>query len=695
MGLDNGAFRSNTQLVDGWLFRFLNQNDTADAPAAGFWYDGSLAAPVTDYGGWAYHVESPRFGSGGARGDGTTDDSTNLAAVISAVPAGSVVLLRSGATYRITSTWTISKALTLIGYGATLQLDSNTAIPALQVTASNVNVLGVTVTGPAQSTLLEGQDGIFIEGAVGAYLSDVRLIDCKVSTFRDAGIVLRFAEDFEVRGCRVRDCYYTGIQALMVRFGTIAGNIVEDIDADGVVGTNAYGISVDKNNGSEAALPNSHHVVVSGNIIDTVPTWTGIDTHGGWDMVFSDNVLLNCRSGIKVQYYNATAGSEKSATRCVVRGNVVYVDPAVIPLTSVQYGILVAGDSASATRGYGNVVADNTVDGYSDSNDTLTANPGSIDCEYQDFLSVTGNIVQNSGRIALRFLSCTNMTVANNSVGTVSGTTAVAASGTITFASNPADGDTITINGRVYTFRDAPSGDFEIQRDGSTLATTLASATTKLNAATDGRVQLATYSNNATILTITHDSIGRNANGLFTIAASAATASAASLANGAAGSAGLHIERLSGASTGQVVGNTFSTGAYIACQMTDDNTGVTFADNVQLGTGPLYDLRGSSAIANSGATLIRGMRDVRASRDPASINAAASETFYIPAPGCNAGCYVSVGADRNLGGLVLSAVGGSDYVTVELFNPSAGAVNLGATNFFARIDQNNATATAV
>lgn len=108
----------------------------------------------------------------------------------------------------------------------------------------------------------------------------------------------------------------------------------------------------------------------------------------------------------------------------------------------------------------------------------------------------------------------------------------VAAEGYIDFAVNPTDGDTITINGVVFTFvDDTPSaGEIEIQ---TTVIQTVDAAVTALNASSDDDINDATYSRPTSTqrLKILHDVTGASGNS-FTLAASAATISGNTLTGG-------------------------------------------------------------------------------------------------------------------------------------------------------------------
>ncbi len=112
-------------------------------------------------------------------------------------------------------------------------------------------------------------------------------------------------------------------------------------------------------------------------------------------------------------------------------------------------------------------------------------------------------------------------------------TSQVAATGTLTFASNPAAGQTITINGTVFTFHADASAGTNIEIKGTAILT-VAEIAAVLNASADADVDDATYSQTPgqPVLVITHDTVGTGGNA-FTLAASHARVSAPTLRGGA------------------------------------------------------------------------------------------------------------------------------------------------------------------
>ncbi len=111
--------------------------------------------------------------------------------------------------------------------------------------------------------------------------------------------------------------------------------------------------------------------------------------------------------------------------------------------------------------------------------------------------------------------------------------TSVSASGSISFAANPADGTTIVINGVTFTFEDTPALATDIQR-GVSLTETMANIAETLNASSNTSVNIATYSVVTSTLNVDFDLAGTSGNSfLLGAGTSGATPSGANLTGGA------------------------------------------------------------------------------------------------------------------------------------------------------------------
>jgi hypothetical protein len=153
----------------------------------------------------------------------------------------------------------------------------------------------------------------------------------------------------------------------------------------------------------------------------------------------------------------------------------------------------------------------------------------------------------------LNFTGCTNLNAVASTItaalpsgvvctwnGTnfviTSGTTGIGtnASGTVTFASNPSSGDTLTLNTQALTFETTVSGANQILL-GSTATATAANLQAFLMASTNALFTVASYSTSANVLSVTYNTVGTtgNAYALATSNSSAMTLSHATLQNGA------------------------------------------------------------------------------------------------------------------------------------------------------------------
>ncbi len=623
----------------------------------------------------------------------------NATALSTATTAATSVDIMDG-TYTVQGNANITTPTILTGYGATLNFTINAANQGIKITSSDVSVFGLTLNGPQFAAFNQTQNAILAQGtdndpSAPTFINNIHIEDVKMTGWGSNAIEFLFVEYFNINHNRVLDCYKYGFLILSSRFGDIDHNKIKGVIADGVVGTNAYGITLTKNGGTEVRFPVSHHIGVDHNTLDDMRTWKALDTHGGRDLVFSNNIVTNARTGIGlVSFPDASggAGNGRAPIRVTVIGNTISRGT-LVSVSDVQAGISMSGEGTATLdiRSTGGIIVANTIDGYG--SDSISGK-GAIQIQYTGNTVVIGNPISNSGRQAIMIFSSQNMNVSNNSIKTISGAASVAPVGTITFGGNPSDADTITINNAVWTYKTTPAATRDILIGGN-LSDTLDTTSTDLEASVDGRVSTATYTNSATVLTVTSDTIGRSLN-TFTLAAS--VAAAVNLTGGAIGSSGLDIQKLSGPSgalaesSGIIADNTFDIGAFTGIQFEDDNIKVRLHNNIHLGTGPLYDMKGSGARPQSGSGNIVGLFSGVFTSDIPSIAAGASASIFAPAPGVPAaGASATVSLNRfgaNFDGLSVAIGALSDnFLEIRFLNTSSGALNLESTSFAVTADK--------
>ncbi len=234
---------------------------------------------------------------------------TSLQSRVDATSAGAVLDL-TGCTYAAGAT--VAKSLTL--RGGTVKPARGT--PGLLVLASDVTVDGLRVVGPQGTTYDKDEVGIEVQGTLAAPIRGLTIRNSEIGTLGYGGLYIRHAAGFVVEGNLITDGVYAGIMVISGQGGRIAGNTVQRIGVvgAGANGNNAYGIALSRGGGDLATDPRSVDIVVSGNLVEDVPTWHGLDTHGGERITWTGNTVRRSRSAIFVTGATSPSGYVRNNT---------------------------------------------------------------------------------------------------------------------------------------------------------------------------------------------------------------------------------------------------------------------------------------------------------------------------------------------------------------------------------------------
>lgn len=289
----------------------------------------------------------------------------SLQTKINAAPSGSTLDL-TGCTF--TGGATIGKSLTLVGATIT----TGRSQTGLTVTASNVRLVGLRITGPQATSYNSDERAIDVLGPVDG----VVIRDSVLRRFGYGAIYVKNATNFTIRDNTIQDAVYAGIMVLSSVGGRISGNLVERI---GVVGAsansnNAYGIALTQ---ATASSRRSSDIVVSNNTVRDVPTWHGLDTHGGARITWTGNTVRGSRSGIFI-----TGWSTNRALDNVISDNVFYY-----PAGSNHYAI-------TSVYSTGGSVTHNTIVRWPQGHAILTTSGDDPIAKAID-LTISGNIIQD------------------------------------------------------------------------------------------------------------------------------------------------------------------------------------------------------------------------------------------------------------------------------------------------------------
>jgi hypothetical protein len=197
--------------------------------------------------------------------------------------AGSVLDL-TGCAYE--SGATIDKALTVVG----AEIRASRGRPAISVAADDVTLERMRLIGPDGRSYDDETTGISVQAGPGDPVIGLEIRNSEVREFSDCIRIRNVVAPIIVANT-IEDCVYSGIMVLSSNGGLIENNLVRRIGVHGAEANddNAYGIAVSHQLAGE---PRSTDVSVHGNLVEDVPTWHALDTHGGQGISFVDNIVL-------------------------------------------------------------------------------------------------------------------------------------------------------------------------------------------------------------------------------------------------------------------------------------------------------------------------------------------------------------------------------------------------------------------
>lgn len=285
----------------------------------------------------------------GVVGDGVADDTAAWNALVAAVPAGAVVTCPEGDRYKLTGPITVSKALTVEG-GEFLPRDTGTCI---QISASDVTLRGVKFTSATASPPEATHRIINAVGTPSARLRNITVENCTIDKTRYIGIWLEWCEDVTVTGNRITDFQYGAIMFLSTSRGEASSNIIRNGLQEGTI-PNTYGIAATDLVNSVAGR--SKDILITRNVIDNIPRWEGIDTHGGERITITDNMVTRCYDGISAVVGNA---SRVTAPKdIIISGNIIDSMGITGPRSGIRFYGKTDGDRANGA------ITSNIVRGY-------------------------------------------------------------------------------------------------------------------------------------------------------------------------------------------------------------------------------------------------------------------------------------------------------------------------------------------
>lgn len=328
----------------------------------------------------------------GAYGGGLTDESSGIQAALN---SGAKRIYLPAGTY-LASGLTIPPGVTVFGDGKdTLLKDSISAVSRSMFTLAGggVCIKDMIVEGgqgESTTTYFAGNTAI-VNVNDGNDFDGIDIRNVEIRGWGDGGILLYRPLNSTVEGCHIHDVgrfgvFYFGGFNSHIRFNTIK-NIAPGSGGNAPF-INAYGLSFTCNI-SEAGFPRPENCSAVGNHIENVPTWEGIDIHGGKSILISGNTVINCMIGCFVG--PSTGTNNQMCDDVTVSGNTFKTET-----TYRRAAIIVAPThSVGSAWGYGFVITGNRITGHG-------ANQNSYN---SGFTSLEG---------AIHIVGCRGVTVSGN-----------------------------------------------------------------------------------------------------------------------------------------------------------------------------------------------------------------------------------------------------------------------------------------
>lgn len=292
----------------------------------------------------------------GAKGDGTTDDTSAIQAAINAVPAaGGTVHVPSGK-YKTTSSLTLPSNVVLAGdgYNSIIDASSVTGINVITATSTSHTVVrglhikstggtgvflsngGVLFNGVSYGVVEDcifenGYYGVILESSTDSTVSNNRFISAPASHLQGIDVYVSYASSRNV--VTKNHCNSGNDTAISVQ--TInSGNVANDnvISNNEIYNYSRYGIFIYRKNAADTLYRNivSHNVIdgITGTSSDdggaTHPYGAGIYNQGAEYTAITSNAVTNTNQSTDTESLAPGAIGSTNTTNIDISGNVIH-----------------------------------------------------------------------------------------------------------------------------------------------------------------------------------------------------------------------------------------------------------------------------------------------------------------------------------------------------------------------------------
>lgn len=244
-------------------------------------------------------------------------DHASLEDALAATPMGGTLEVRGS--WSRTTPWIIDKP-SRVRFARGGSITTTAAVTAIRITSSFVALEKPTIVGAA-ATAATGH-GIHAQGTESARLHHITITDPDISLIGHTAVRAEHIDWLTVQGGDIRDIAYAGILGMSCADGLVEKVSIRNVTQTGYV--NSYGIAVDRDESKSLAdAPRTTRFTISDCLIDGVPNWEGIDTHGGTSITITRNRVYNTNVGIALVPGRLSGTAAHSPRDVIVRDNTI------------------------------------------------------------------------------------------------------------------------------------------------------------------------------------------------------------------------------------------------------------------------------------------------------------------------------------------------------------------------------------
>ena len=225
----------------------------------------------------------------------SAENRSKLQEAVTNCPTGGRVIIPAGS-FSINDEITLKSSITIEGSGPLTVIEQTVEGKRAFIGTSltNVTIKDLTLKGPSSTAAFTTGDTFLDITGVNASRSSNITID-NVTVYRaHSGIGVTQADHVKIQNCHVYSFLLFGILASKSASFDISDNLIHNSVQTGA--ENAYGIMATGDVASGASA--QKRCKITGNLIYSIASWDGIMTHECSDLLVSDNIIEDVRTGI-------------------------------------------------------------------------------------------------------------------------------------------------------------------------------------------------------------------------------------------------------------------------------------------------------------------------------------------------------------------------------------------------------------